>query len=83
MGANIKAALRKSKDFWQSLVYAQGVPSHFTCQPSERNGNVWVIEDKMTIEVGEAEKRLANLESRVCYIKTGELAQKNKKNIYQ
>src|SRR3979490_1880195 len=30
----------------------------FTCRPSERNSDVRVIEDKMTIEVGEAEKRL-------------------------
>src|SRR3979490_3325161 len=30
----------------------------FMCQPSERNSNVQVIEDKTTIEVGEAEKRL-------------------------
>ena len=28
------------------------------CQPSERNGDVRIIENKMTIEVGEAEKRL-------------------------
>ena len=40
------------------MVYAQGVPSHFTCQPSERNGDVRVIEDKTTTEVGEAKKRL-------------------------
>src|SRR3979490_3172672 len=30
----------------------------FMCQPSERNGDVRVIENKTTIEVGEAEKRL-------------------------